>query len=195
MTPVHTNTSVGQAAQPGKATVTGQRGGPSDEKTALTLGKDRGRIYSIGIAGLRVVSAPDCIRTVLGSCIGIALYDRVAKVGGMAHVILPESSQGSGDPRKFADTAVSLLLENLLEHSAEPNRIAAKIAGGAAMFGDEQAATLGQRNVEAVEAQLKRQAIRLVASAIGGTKGRKMMLDPATGDVKVEIIGEAPKVI
>lgn len=152
-------------------------------------------MHSIGIAGLTVVAAPDCIRTVLGSCIGIALYDRVAKVGGMAHVILPESSEGSGDPRKFADTAVGLLLERLLERSAEPKRIAAKIAGGAAMFGDEHAATLGRRNAEAVEAKLKQQAIRLVASAIGGTKGRKMMLDPATGNVKVEIIGETPQVM
>ena len=58
----------------------------------------------IGIAAIKVVKAPERVRTVLGSCIGVALYDRISKVGGMAHVILPDSSEGSGDPGKFADT-------------------------------------------------------------------------------------------
>lgn len=97
-------------------------------------------MYSIGIAGIQVVKAPDTIRTVLGSCIGVAVYDRVAKVGGMAHVILPDSNEGSGDPGKFADTAVDLLVENLVAEGAEKKRVAAKMAGGATMFGDEHSA-------------------------------------------------------
>ena len=156
---------------------------------------DRVTNHSIGIAGIKVVRAPDTVRTVLGSCIGVALYDRVAKLGGLAHVILPDSSEGSGDPGKFADTAVDLLLDELEQAGAERRRIAAKIAGGAAMFGEQRTASLGDRNAEAVETRLKSHFVRLAGRAIGGTKGRKMTLDPATGDVAVWIIGEPPQVL
>lgn len=152
-------------------------------------------VHFIGIAGMCVVKAPDKIRTVLGSCIGIAMYDRVAKIGGMGHVILPDSSEGVGDPAKFGDTAVDMLLERLVQAGAVRARITAKIVGGAAMFGHERAAGLGRRNAEAVETRLKHHGICLAASAVGGQRGRKIVLDPATGALQVEIIGETPETI
>ncbi|MEK6799816.1 MAG: chemotaxis protein CheD [Planctomycetota bacterium] len=154
-----------------------------------------GIVHSVGIAGLKVVRAPDRIRTVLGSCVGIAVYDRVAKLGALGHVILPDSKEGSGDPGKFADTAVDMLMEMLVEEGADRKRIKAKIAGGAAMFATATQNGLGDRNVAAVRARLEHHSIRLIASAVGGTRGRKMMLDPGSGDVLVEIIGEAPECI
>ncbi len=166
--------------------------GPSRQASSTCHG---GTSHSIGIGEIKVTSAPDTIRTVLGSCIGIALYDPIAKVGGMAHVILPSSHEGTGNPAKFADTAVDLLLEELLEKGAEEKRVVAKITGGAAMFGNEHAGGLGQRNADAVTAKLEGHMICLVASAVGGTKGRKMLLDPATGKVRVEIIGESPQTL
>lgn len=154
-----------------------------------------GTTHSIGIAGIQVVHAPDKIRTVLGSCIGIALYDRVGKIGGLAHVILPCSKEGRGDPGKFADSAVDLLLEKLVEAGAERKRITAKITGGAAMFGDSLSKGLGQRNMDAVKDRLLHHAIRLAAVDIGGTKGRKMLLNPANGEVEVIIIGQPSRTI
>lgn len=155
----------------------------------------QGDNISIGIAGIDVVKSPSRIRTVLGSCIGVALFDCVAKIGGMAHVILPASSEGTGNPAKFADTAVDLLLEMVLESGAKQERLAAKIVGGAVMFGDATSESLGLRNAEGVKQRLTHHKIRLVAEAIGGTKGRKMMLDPVDGSVKVEIIGEQAELI
>ena len=152
-------------------------------------------VHPLGIAELRVIHAPDCIRTILGSCIGIALYDRDVGVGGMAHVMLPDSTQGTGQPGKFADTAVDLLLEQVLSAGAERTRLRVKIAGGAAMFGEAMANTLGARNAEAVRERLRTHSLRVAASALGGTKGRKMMLDPTTGDVRVEIIGQTAQII
>lgn len=154
------------------------------------------KIHSIGIAGMKVVEAPERVSTVLGSCIGIALYDRVKKVGGMAHIILPDSREGSGDPAKFADTAVEMLLEQLIEAGAERKRVTAKIAGGAKMFGSgSNAGKLGERNADAVKERLRALAIRLAGEAVGGNKGRKMCLDPATGDVLVNVIGQEGKVM
>jgi len=59
------------------------------------------KVYLVPIAGIQVASAPEKVRTVLGSCIGIAIYDHVAKIGGLAHVILPSSKEGSGNPGEF----------------------------------------------------------------------------------------------
>ena len=167
-----------------------------DKPATRTSGQAAGdMVHAVPIAGIKVVQAPSKVRTVLGSCIGIALYDRVAKIGGLAHVILPSSKEGSGDPGKFADTAVDLLIEQALEAGAEKKRLTAKIVGGAAMFGHNTASGLGLRNEEAVKERLASHCIRIAASETGGNKGRKMMLNPATGDVKVEIIGESPQII
>lgn len=164
-------------------------------KKPAGTGRSSGRCHTIGIAGIEVVQAPDTIRTVVGSCIAIALYDRVKKIGGMAHVILPNSQQGTGDPGKFADTAVDLLRTALLAEGAEAEHLTCKIAGGATMFGPQTGPGLGTRNADAVKERLTHQGVRLAGSDLGGRKGRKVSLDPATGEVQVEVIGEASREI
>ncbi len=151
--------------------------------------------HKLGIAGIIVVVSPDTIRTVLGSCIGIALYDRTAGIGGMAHIILPSSNSGKGAKGKFADTAVDELLDQLLREGSERRRITAKIAGGASMFGVGTDGSLGERNVQAVKERLAHHAVSLVAEHVGGTKGRRMTLAPSTGQVEVQIIGQDPTVL
>lgn len=168
------------------------------EKTksqAVAPAGPKGATRTIGIADIAIVRSPEKLRTVLGSCVGIAIYDRAIRLGGMAHVILPASSEGSGDPGKFADTAVDTLVQQLIDEGAEKLRLTAKIAGGASMFGEENPDSLGPRNVQAVLARLGKHTIRLAGSGVGGRKGRRMILDPATGEVQVEIIGEAPQSI
>lgn len=152
-------------------------------------------IHTIGIAGLKVVRAPDKVRTVLGSCVGVALFDGASKVGGLCHVILPCSKQGQGDKGKFADTAVDWLLEEVVRDGAVRQRLTAKIGGGASMFGAHVDNGIGERNIQAVKGRLAHHRIRLAAEAVGGLKGRKMMLDPTTGQVEVQIIGAAPEIL
>ena len=152
-------------------------------------------IHTIGIAGVKVVKTPQKIRTVLGSCIGVAIYDRVAKIGRMAHVMLPCSILGKGDRGKFADTAVDWLLEDVLNAGGEKKRLTAKITGGASMFGAQVDGGIGSKNVKAVKERLSHHSIRLAAEDVGGTKGRKMLLDPGSGQVEVQVIGSDPKTI
>ena len=151
--------------------------------------------HKIGIAGILVVKQPDTIRTVIGSCVGIALYDRAAGVGGMAHIILPCSEGGKGARGKFADTAVDQLLEDLLRKGGQRKRLESKIAGGASMYGPKVDDSLGERNVHAVRERLAYHSIALLASDVGGTSGRRMVLSPSTGRVEVQIIGEDVKVL
>ena len=149
-------------------------------------------VMNIGIAEIKVAKCPNTLRTVLGSCVGVAIFDRVAKVGGIAHVMLPDSSMGKGAKGKFADTAVIALIEDVLMAGADKKRLTAKISGGASMFGNKVDNGIGDRNIKAVKSRLSECAIRLAAEDVGGTKGRRMMLDPNTGDVTVQVIGADP---
>lgn len=161
----------------------------------MTAVATREIVHTIGIAALRAVQAPERIRTVLGSCVGVALYDRKSGVGGMAHVILPSSAEGAGDRGKFADTAIDDLLQMVLGAGADRARLCAKIAGGARMFGKDSQSDLGLRNVHAAQERLKHHRIPIVADDTAGTKGRKITLDPASGNLEVQIIGEQVRVI
>ena len=154
-----------------------------------------GTTQTLGIAGICTVKSPDQIRTVLGSCIGIALYDMKAGIGGMAHVMLPEATGPTESPGKFADTGVDSLLQDVLAGGANRTRLVAKIAGGAAMFGAASDTGIGTRNTKAVIERLEKHDIKLVAHEVGGAKGRRMSLDPQTGDVEVQVIGQSARVL
>jgi chemotaxis protein CheD len=111
----------------------------------------------------------------LGSCIGLALVDRVRSLAGLAHVMLPESG-GSTDPatrHKFADLAVPALIDKVVALGTTPVRLEAVLVGGAKMFAfGGSSLDIGARNEEATLAELKRRGVKVIARATSGTKGR-----------------------
>ncbi|MGE5589059.1 MAG: chemotaxis protein CheD [Bacillota bacterium] len=134
----------------------------------------------------------------LGSCIGIAAYDPVLRVGALAHVVLPDSSLSRGPDKdaKFADKAVPALLATLAARGAAVSRLVVKIAGGAQMLGTSPLASrldIGARNAEAVKAALARAGVPLLAEDTGGNYGRTLRLFAATGRVQVSTIGRGEK--
>ena len=139
----------------------------------------------------------ECLRTLLGSCLGVALYDRRLKLGGLAHVVLPYSPGQIELPGKYADTAIPELLRQMqLLSRGEPLRPVAKLAGGANMFNSYGSlATIGEQNITAVERQLEERGIPVVARHVGGEQGRRMLLDSLSGLVTVEIAGLEPTVM
>ena len=118
----------------------------------------------------------------LGSCIGLVLDSRKGGMGGMAHVMLPDS-QGRGDrPGKFADTAVEILVTDLAAAGCRSSQIVAKLAGGASMFkGFSGNLNIGERNADAIIAALKQRNIEIAGIEIGGTMGRTVTYYPAVG--------------
>ena len=67
-------------------------------------------LINIGIADLGVGKSPNILRTILGSCIGICIYDSTTRTGGLSHIMLPSSKKNAANPRKYADTAIPLLV-------------------------------------------------------------------------------------
>lgn len=146
---------------------------------------------TIGIADLNVARQPDVLVTyALGSCVGICLYDQIAKVAGMSHILLPSSGQipGNTTPMKFADTAIPMLMVKMQAMGARPNQIKAKIAGGAQMFassGNASIANIGARNVLAVKDTLQRLRIPILAEDTGSNYGRTLLFDAASFSMTV----------
>ncbi len=131
------------------------------------------------------------LRTLLGSCIGLALYDRRRRVGGLAHIVLPQARERMTErPGKFADTAIPELVRRMEELAGGPLRLTAKMAGGANMFSTTVTSNIGLQNMEASERLLDALRIPLIAKHCGGQQGRRMTLDTATGKVMVEIVGQ-----
>ncbi len=131
----------------------------------------------------------DVLRTLLGSCVGVALYDRRRRIGGLAHVVLPKSRRSDDPLGKFADTAIPELIA-ILERNADGNvRLSAKLAGGARMLSSSKTANIGAQNVEACEQLLRSLRIPIVSQDCGGSKGRRMNFDVRTGIVTIEIVG------
>ena len=141
---------------------------------------------------MAVASGGDELRTLLGSCIGLALYDRQKKVGGLAHIVLPRTRGETDRPGKYADTAIPALIADMEKRIGGALKLTAKIAGGASMFTTTVAANIGQQNVEMCEQLLGELGIPIVARHCGGKKGRRMSLNTADGSVVIEIVGNEP---
>lgn len=160
-----------------------------------------GKIIQVGMADLKLATAPDKLMTAgLGSCIGICLFDKSVGKGGMAHIMLPSSSLAKSNLNhaKFADTAVVLLIDELVGLGCSRNRLLAKYAGGSQMFkfsGESDIMKIGIRNAQAVEENLNKHKIRILAHDAGGNYGRTITFDPKSGDLLIRTIGHGERII
>ena len=128
----------------------------------------------------------------LGSCIGLALLDKRAAVAGLAHVVLPAAEGRTGSPGKFADTAVEALIAELVGLGARRIALEAVLVGGASMFklGGGSGMEVGQRNDEAVRAELARLRIPVAATDTGGSRGRTIRVTVGSQAVTSRAAGD-----
>ena len=149
-------------------------------------------VIAVGLGDLFISTSDDLVAYSLGSCVGICLWDPIAKVAGMAHVVLPTAPAGAVTlPGKFGDTAVPALLSALARAGAQKFRLQCKIAGGAAVLaigGGGSLPKIGDRNVESVKAALANVNLRILGEQTGGNQGRTVRLEPASGRVLVRTV-------
>lgn len=156
-------------------------------------------LIKVGMADYKVGRNPDSLISYgLGSCVGIALFDSTAKVGGLAHIMLPDSTQArsADNLAKFADTALPVMLNEIIKLGGLKSRITAKIAGGSQMFtftNTTDIMRVGERNADAVRIVLKKLEIRVIAEDTGGNYGRTVELKLDTGIFRVKTIDKGEK--
>ena len=135
----------------------------------------------------------------LGSCVAVFLYETRGRAGGLAHILLPEPGNRSPltCPGRFAPTAVAGLIDELLKLGARRADLRAKVAGGARMFSGAAPASapLGDRNARAAIEALRVEAIRIEGSDMGGTHGRTLLADIATGAVRITTLRKVSRLI
>ena len=155
----------------------------------------------VGISDLQVAKAPKTIVTyALGSCVGICLYDSSSKVGGLAHIMLPNSLTGTQpiNKMKYADSAIPELIRQMEQKGAIRRNLVAKIAGGAQMFegnSNSRIAQIGKSNTQAVKEVLQSQNIYLKSEDTGANYGRSVFMNLENGSVTIKSVGNKIKEI
>jgi chemotaxis protein CheD len=152
-------------------------------------------VHVVGISDCKLSGDPsDTVVTYgLGSCIGLVLYDRSVTVGGILHILLPDSLCRSRsrefNPYMYADTGIAAFLESAIDLGVQKSRLVAKVAGGSKMLRHPAVLDIGKRNAEAVLHHLAREGIPILAKSLGGTVGRSMQLELRDGSVSVRLLG------
>lgn len=153
-----------------------------------------GREVIVRVADLRSGRENDTLVTVgLGSCVAIVLHDPEARVGGMAHILLPSPalSRLDSNPGKFPQTAIPRLIDLMVADGARPQRITARLAGGASMFAalaPPGTIQMGERNLVAARQVLNNHGVPLLGEAVGGDFGRTVRLRVSDGQVEVSTV-------
>lgn len=160
-----------------------------------------GEVIKVGIADWKICTGSDSVTTLgLGSCVGIAVWDTQLGIGGLAHIMLPDSTEirNNATRPKFADTGIADMVEALIKAGAVKRRLNAKIAGGAQMFAfgnNNDMVRVGERNVLAVKKKLNELGIPIKAQDTGDSYGRTVVFTPSTGDFLIRAVGKPEKTI
>ncbi len=155
----------------------------------------------VRVADLRAGPADSVLITLgLGSCVAILLHDPTARVGGLAHVLLPSRSlsRTGENPGRFPQTAIPALLEAMAALGAAPGRMVARLVGGAAMFAalaPSGSMQMGDRNLIASREVLRALAIPIVGEMVGGGTGRSVWFHVGEGRVVVRAVGQSEQIL
>jgi chemotaxis protein CheD len=147
---------------------------------------------TVGVADLAVSNNPNVVLVTysLGSCIAVSIHDPVVKVGGLVHVMLPDSSL---DPTKAA--AKPAMFRAAYGLRAEKHRVQICVAGGAQCMDQSGFFNIGKRNYEALARLFQQHGLKIWAEHVGGLVSRSMYLDLATGNVRLKVSGETKEVM
>ncbi|HYG34189.1 MAG TPA: chemotaxis protein CheD [Clostridia bacterium] len=141
-------------------------------------------------------SSAEIVTYSLGSCLGITVYDPVQKVGGLLHVMLPDSTIDSQkaaiSPFMFVDTGVPRLFHAVCQLGAERRRLQIKVAGGAQFLDAAGIFNIGDRNQRALNDLLARNGYSIQARDVGGVVSRTVRLDLANGKFSIRCPGLDP---
>jgi chemotaxis protein CheD len=152
----------------------------------------------VGVADMVVSndSSAEIVTYSLGSCLGITLYDPLKKIGGLLHLMLPDSridaAKAARMPCMFVDTGVPRLFHAAYNLGADRSRLVVKVAGGAQLLDQQGIFNIGARNFDALQSLLSQNRLKTHATDVGGFSCRTVRLDLSTGEVTVKTPGSTP---
>jgi chemotaxis protein CheD len=156
------------------------------------------KTFVVGVADMVVSndSSAEIVTYSLGSCLGITIYDPVKKIGGLLHLMLPDSTidaaKAASAPYMFVDTGVPRLFHAAYSLGAERSRLQVKVAGGAQLLDQAGIFNIGSRNFDALTKLLAQNGLKAHVTDVGGLSSRTVRLDLTTGQVSVKPPGVTP---
>lgn len=161
------------------------------ENTSGAMGYEQAALSEIYLPPGRIVAScePAAIRSILGSCVAVCLWDPRLKVGGMAHYMLPNGGTEENSSARFGNIAIERLIEKLLDMGAQKKNLKAKIFGGACVieaFNKEN--HLGKKNVRMARKVLANEAIPVLNEDVEGRLGRRIIFRVADGTALIKVL-------
>jgi chemotaxis protein CheD len=148
-----------------------------------------GKRLIVGVGDMKLTNNPEdvLVTHALGSCIGVAIFDPVAVVGGMLHFMLPDGSvnpqRAQENPWMFASTGIPQFFKRAYDLGATKARLIVKVAGGAQLLDDKEFFAIGKRNHTMMRKLFWQNGVLTKAEHVGGTMSRTMYLELASGRV------------
>jgi len=143
---------------------------------------------TLHVGGVHASVEPTVIKTLLGSCVAVCLWDARARAGGMNHFLLPDDGLDGGgvDATRFGVHAMDCLIGEMLKLGADPRRVVAKVFGGASVLSlNGRAGSVPEANLSFVRAFLTREGLHVAATSVGGTLPRQIRFFTDSGKVLV----------
>lgn len=166
------------------------------DSSTLTRAPACGRSEILVEKGNSVVTIPN-----LACGIGLAAFDSVTGHIGLGHFVLPTAAgnEGVGNPGKYADMGIKVLVQRLEELGVERANLQVAFCGGATSFGSQDSGRtgieVGKRNAAMVQETLDRHGLKLIAKDVGGNAVRNLVFTPETGEVVVQSLALGQRVL
>lgn len=150
----------------------------------------------VGVSDMKVSKDPESVLITysLGSCIGISIYDPIAKVGGLLHFMLPESSLDPGkaqkNPYMFADTGIPALFKAAYKLGAVKQRMKVILVGGAQVLDQKGFFNIGKRNHMAARKVFWKNKVMVDYEEVGGNVNRTIKLQVLNGQACMKVSGQ-----
>ncbi|UCG78639.1 MAG: chemotaxis protein CheD [Nitrospirota bacterium] len=137
------------------------------------------------------------VTTILGSCVSVCLYDKVLKVGGINHYLLPLWNGDGLESPRYGNVAITKLIKKMESAGSSKKNMIAKVFGGASVInnGGNGLMNIGERNIEIAKEILKKERLRIVGEDVGGDLGRKLIFDTYEGSVLVKKLTPLKKIL
>ncbi len=155
----------------------------------------KSKIINVGIADIKVGKGTDVLRTTLGSCIGIVLYDPEQKIGAISHIMLAKDPTGKDSlksPHKYGETALPELIKMMQEAGSSIGQFNCRMFGGASMFkgiNSNFLQNIGEQNIAIVKKFMEEKKIPIIVEDIAGNEGRTISLYTEDGRILLKKAG------
>lgn len=144
--------------------------------------------YYLKIGYLYITDKETIIETILGTCVGICLYDNVKKIGGMNHYLLGKRKDDDLFSTRYGDVSINEMLRSFRKNGSDFRHLSAMIIGGSTICIDGEFFGVSRGNIDVAEEILENNKIRVTDKIVGGSLARKVLYNTYKNEIDINFI-------